>query len=252
MEATSPRIEPGRVIGEAFETYRNNAGAVLMVAVAIFGGAALATGLLRATGNFVLAVVAGLISLIAHVLYTGYVVKLVQDVRDGRRDETPGELLQAAAPYIGTLILNGILFGIAVAIGLFLLIVPGLILITIWAVVAPAIVVEHKGVIDAFGRSRELVRGNGWNVFGVIVLAFLILVAFYIVASLIGAAIGDAGVVILSIIAGILAEPVVALVAGILFFDLGGGQGVATSPAEPSAVEPPPSEPPPPPEAPAA
>ena len=112
--------------------------------------------------------------------------------------------------------------------------------------------VENKGVIDAFGRSRELVRGNGWNVFGVIVLAFLILVAFYIVASLIGAAIGDAGVVILSIIAGILAEPVVALVAGILFFDLGAGQGVATSPAEPSAVEPPPSEPPPPPEAPAA
>jgi hypothetical protein len=106
-------------------------------------------------------------------------------------------------------------------------------------------------VIGAFGRSRELVRGNGWNVFGVIVLAFLILVAFYIVASLIGAAIGDAGVVILSIIAGIVAEPVVALVASILFFDLGGGVA-QTAPAEPAPVEPPPSEPPPPPEAPAA
>jgi hypothetical protein len=252
MEAATRRIEPGRVIGEAFETYRNNAGAVILVAVAIFGGSALATGLLRATGNLVLALVAAIITLVAHVLYTGYVVKLVQDVRDGRRDETPGELLSAAAPYIGTLILNGILFGIAVAIGLALLIVPGLILITIWAVVAPAIVVEGKGVIDAFGRSRELVRGNGWNVFGVIVLAFLILIAVYIVASLIGAAIGDAGLVILSIIAGILAEPVVALVASILFFDLGGGAGVPSGPAEPSAVEPPPSEPPPPPQAPAA
>jgi hypothetical protein len=247
MEASTTRIEPGRVIGEAFETYRNNAGAVLVVAVAIFGGSALATGLLRATGNFVLAVVAAIVTLIAHVLYTGYVVKLVQDVRDGRRDESSGELLAAAAPYIGTLILNGILFGIAVAIGLFLFIIPGLILITIWAVVAPAIVVEHQGVIDAFGRSRELVRGNGWNVFGVIVLAFLILIAVYIVASLIGAAIGDAGVVILSIIAGILAEPVVALVASILFFDLGGGQGVQTSPAGQM-----PTEPPPPPDAPAA
>lgn len=247
MEATTRSIEPGRVIGEAFETYRDNAGAVLMVAVAIFGGSALATGLLRATGNWVLAVVAAIVTLVAHVLYTGYVVKLVQDVRDGRRDETPGELLSAAAPYIGTLILNGIVFGIAVAIGLFLLIIPGLILITIWAVVAPAIVVENQGAIDAFGRSRELVRGNGWNVFGVIVLAFLILIAVYIVASLIGAAIGDAGVVILSIIAGIVAEPVVALVAGILFFDLGGGQGVPTSPAQAQ-----PTEPPPPPEAPAA
>jgi hypothetical protein len=102
-------------------------------------------------------------------------------------------------------------------------------------------------VIEAFGRSRELVRGNGWNVFGVIVLAFLILIAVYIVASLIGAAIGDAGVVILSIIAGILAEPIVALVASVLFFDLGGGHDVQDSPA---AM--PPTEPPPPPEAPAA
>lgn len=246
MEATTRQIEPGRVIGEAWDTYRNNAGAVLLVAVAIFGGSALATGLLRATGNWVLALVAAIVTLLAHVLYTGYVVKLVQDVRDGRMDETPGELLSAAAPYIGTLILNGILFGIAVTIGLALVIIPGLILITIWAVVAPAIVIENKGVIDAFGRSRELVRGNGWNVFGVIVLAFLILLAVYIVASLIGAAIGAAGVVILSIIAGILAEPVVALVASILFFDLGGGQGIATAPAEATPVEPPPAEPPPP------
>jgi hypothetical protein len=252
MEASTRSIEPGRVIGEAFETYRNNASAVILVAVVIFGGAALANGLLQATGNIVLAFVAAIISLIAHVLYTGYVVKLVQDVRDGRRDETPGELLSAAAPYIGTLILNGILFGIAVAVGLALLIIPGLILITIWAVVAPAIVVEDKGVIDAFGRSRELVRGNGWNVFGVIVLAFLILLVFYIVAALIGAAIGDVGVVILSIVAGILAEPVVALVAGILFFDLGGGQGVQTAPAGQAPVEPAPTEPPPPPDAPAA
>jgi hypothetical protein len=252
MEATGTRIEPGRVIGEAFETYRNNAGAVLTVAVMIVGGAALANGLLRASGSLVLALVASIISLIAHVLYTGYVVKLVQDVRDGRRDETPGELLRAAAPYIGTLILNGILFGIAVAVGLFLLIVPGLILITIWAVVAPAIVVEKKGVIDAFGRSRELVRGNGWNVFLTILLAFLIVIAVSIVAGLIGAAIGDVGLVILAILANIIAEPVAALVSSILFFDLGGGRGVQTSPAEPTPVEPPYSEPPPPPAAPAA
>ena len=49
------------------------------------------------------------------------------------------------------------------------MIVPGLILITIWAVVAPSIVVEDKGVFEAFGRSRELVRGNGWKVFVAII-----------------------------------------------------------------------------------
>jgi hypothetical protein len=245
MEATANRIEPGRVIGEAFETYRDNAGALLGVAVVILGVVGIANGLLRTSDSVLLALVASIISLVAHVLYTGYVVKVVQDVRDGHRDDTVGDLLSAAAPYIGTLILNGILYGIAVAIGLFLVIVPGLILITIWAVVAPAIVVENRGVIEAFGRSRDLVRGNGWNVFGVILIAFLIVLAVYVVATLIGAAIGNAGLVILAVVASIVAEPLVALVSSVLFFDLGGGRGAGMAPDTPApATEPPAPEPP--------
>ena len=81
---------------------------------------------------------------------------------------------------------------------------PGLILLTIWAVIAPAIVVEDKGVFEAFGRSRELVRGDGWQVFGAIMLAFLIVFAVGLVASIIGAAIGDVGRVILQAAANVM------------------------------------------------
>ncbi|HKH41372.1 MAG TPA: YciC family protein [Solirubrobacterales bacterium] len=252
MEAITRSIEPGRVIGEAFETYRNHAGALLGGALIVIGISAVINGIFATTGSLFLVALGVLVSIVAGVLYAGYVVKLVQDVRDGRRDFSVGELFSAAAPYIGTLILNGILAGIAITIGFVLIVVPGLILITIWAVIAPSIVVEDRGVIEAFGRSRELVRGNGWNVFGVIVLAFLIVIAVSIVLGLIGAAIGDAGRVILQAIGNVLTAPIAALVASILFFDLGGGRGVATSPAEPAPVEPPPSQPPPPPEAPAA
>ena len=58
-------------------------------------------------------------------------------------------------------------------IGLVLLVVPGLFLITIWAVIAPVIVLERAGVFESFGRSRHLVKGNGWQVFGVLVILFL-------------------------------------------------------------------------------
>jgi hypothetical protein len=176
-----------------------------------------------------------LIALAASFLYTGYVVKLVQDVRDGRRDFTVGELFSYAAPYVGTLVLNGILAGIAIAIGFVLIIVPGLILLTVWAVIAPSIVVENQGVFEAFGRSRELVRGQGWQVFGAIVLAFLIVFAVGVVASIIGASISDAGQVILQTIANVLTAPVAALVSSILFFDLGGGAGAPTGPEAPAA-----------------
>ena len=241
MEATANRIEPGRVIGEAFQTYRDHAGALLGGAVIVIGLAAVINGLFATTGSLALVTVGVLISIVAGVLYAGYVVKLVQDVRDGRRDFSVGELFSAAAPYIGTLFLNGLLAGIAITIGFILIIVPGLILITIWSVIAPSIVVEDRGVIEAFGRSRELVRGNGWNVFGAIVLAFLIVIAVSIVAGLIGSALGDAGRVVLQAIANVVTAPIAALVASILFFDLGGGVGAPATAAEPPAptAEPP-------------
>ena len=241
MEATANRIEPGRVIGEAFQTYRDHAGALLGGAVIVIGLAAVINGLFATTGSLALVAVGVLVSIVAGVLYAGYVVKLVQDVRDGRRDFSVGELFSAAAPYIGTLFLNGLLAGIAITIGFVLIIVPGLILITIWSVIAPSIVVEDRGVIEAFGRSRELVRGNGWNVFGAIVLAFLIVIAVSIVAGLIGSALGDAGRVVLQAIANVITAPIAALVASILFFDLGGGVGAPTTAAGPPAptAEPP-------------
>ena len=158
MEATGGRIDAGRVIGQSFETYREHAGPLLGGAVIVIGVAAIINALLGSTGSLILVVIGSVIAFVAQFLYTGYVVKLVQDVRDGRRDSGVGELFSAAAPYIPTLILNGILAGIAIAIGFVLLIVPGLILITIWAVVSPSIVVENRGAIEAFGRSRELVR----------------------------------------------------------------------------------------------
>jgi hypothetical protein len=236
MEAGAAKIEPGRVISEAFELYREHAAPLLGGAVIVLGIAGVINGIFSTTDSLILLFVGAIVSLIAQVLYAGYVVRLVQDVRDGRRDHTVGELFSAAAPAIPTLIGNGILFAIAVFIGFILLIVPGLILITIWAVTAPAIVIERAGVIEAFGRSRELVRGNGWPVFGAILIAFVIIVVFSIVMSAIGAAIGDAGQVILSAIANILAVPVAALVASILFFDLGGGIGAPPPAEEPVAT----------------
>jgi hypothetical protein len=252
MEASTRQVEPGRVIGEAFETYQSQAGPLLGGALIVIGIAGIIEGLLSVSGSIILGIVGALVGLAAGFLYTGYVVKLVQDVRDGRRDFSMGELFSHAAPYLGTLILAGILAGIAIAIGFVLIIIPGLILLTIWAVISPAIVVEDKGVFESFGRSRELVRGHGWQVFGAIVLTFLIIVVVGIVLSLIGAAIGDAGLVILRAVGNVITAPVWALVASILFFDLGGGQGVQTAPPPETTTGPPPPTEPPPPEAPAA
>ena len=248
MEAATPPAPPprpaheltvGNVISEAFRNYGAHFATLIGVAIVVFVIAGLIQGLLQSTDSWVLRLLGSIVSLVAGVLYTGFVVSLVSDVRDGKRDFTVGELLSSASPAILPLIGNGILFGIAVGIGLFLLIIPGLWLLTIWAVVAPAIVIESRGAIEAFGRSYDLVRGHGWTVFGAIVVAWLILVGFGILAAVIGVAIADAaGSIILSIIVSTLAAPFAALVASVLFFDLREQEGSAV---EPAAAPPPPA-----------
>lgn len=58
-----------------------------------------------------------------------------------------------------------LLFIMAVALGSILLIVPGLIIATVWLVSTAAVVTERVGVFEAFERSRSLTRGYRWQVF---------------------------------------------------------------------------------------
>lgn len=235
MEASAAnpqrRLTVGGVIDEAFKLYAAHAGVLILAAAAIFIIAGLIQGLLTEADSFILRLAGSLVSLVAGTLFTGFVVSLVADVREGRTEFTAGELLSSGWHAVPRLIINGILLGIGVMIGLLLLIVPGLYLLTIWAVTAPSIVVERRGAIEAFGRSYELVKGNGWTVFGAIVVAFLILMGFGLIAAAIGAAIGDlAGAITFGIVANILAAPFAALVASVLFFDLRGSAPAADAP----------------------
>ena len=221
---SAKRIEVGRVISETFDLYGKNAATLLGAAVVVFLIAGVVQAIFQDEGGFVLAVLASIVNLIANALYTGFVVNVVADVRaDGRRDLTAGELFSSARPAIWRLIAAAIIAGIGIAIGFVLLIVPGLFLLTIWAVFAPAIVVEGRGVFESLGRSHELVRGDGWTVFGAIVVAYLIVFVVAAIVTAIGASISVAVLAILLVVFGILTAPVPALVSSILFFDLGGG-----------------------------
>jgi hypothetical protein len=229
-------LSVGGVINDALDLSGRHVATLLGAALVIFVVAGLLQGLLRDTDSLLLSTLGTLVSLVASTLFTGFVVSLVNDVRDGRRDFTVGELIRSSTDAIPRLIVNGLLLGIGVFIGFLLLIVPGLYLLTIWAVTAPAIVVERRGAIEAFGRSHELVSGQGWTVFGAILVAFLILVGLAIVAAIIGEAIADlAGAITLSIVVNVIAAPFAALVSSVLFFELR-GEDPAPPPAAAAAT----------------
>ncbi len=229
-------LDVGGTLRGAFSIYGENAGVLLPVAFWLFLIVAILNGV--ADGKPFLVLLASVVGIAASTLYQGTVVNLVRDIQDGRRDFSVGELLSQAAPFILPLFGAGILAGIAIGIGLVLLIVPGLILLTIWAVIAPVIVIEKTGVMSSFGRSRELVRGNGWPVFGVIVIAFLFVIVGALVFGAIAAAIADGPLlrIVFSALASTITAPITALVAAVLYFRLREIEGAPVAAGEPGPV----------------
>jgi len=227
VTTVQPRLSPGDVIGRAFTIYRDQIGVLLPAALVVFAINALVRWVFD---EGLLALVAVVVSLVLSVLYEGMVVQLVRDVQDGRRDNTVGALFGSVSPVLLPLIAVSILAGLGIGIGFVLLIVPGLFLLTMWSVVAPVTVIERPGVFSAFGRSWALVRGNGWPVFGTVVLVFLLVIAASIAAALIGLVLGDVGRAILSWIFDALTQPVAALTASVLYFTLLQLHGAAETP----------------------
>ncbi len=88
----------------------------------------------------------------------------------------------------------------------------------------------------AGGRSHELVKGNGWNVFGVIVLVFLLVIVVSFIAGLIGAAGGDVVAVLVQWAATVLVAPIAALATAVLYFALRDAKGTLSAPEAPPAA----------------
>ena len=172
------------VIGEAWETFKAHWRHLVPIALVVYVAVALISLVLVLLLTWFGAILSFIISLIALFWVQGALVRAVEDIRDGRADMSLGETYQRVRPQLPAIIVGGLLAGLGIALGLVLLIVPGLILLTWWIVLIPVIVLEERSAGEAFGRSRELVRGHAWSVFGVIVLTILVVIAFNIVLSL--------------------------------------------------------------------
>jgi hypothetical protein len=239
------QLSPSAIISRAFEIYRTQVGTLLAAALLVY----LAQFVVNLVLPDELDWIGSIVSLVLTAFFTGMVVMLVRDLQDGHRDSSLGELFGSVTPVFVPVIVVSILFGIGVAIGLVLLIIPGLILLTIWAVAIPVTVIERPGILRAFGRSRELVKGNGWQVFGTILLVWLISIVIGAIGGLIADAIGGViGALVVAIVSALIA-PVIALASALIYFALVGAKEPAaqdtwtTSAPEPPAgtSTPPPS-----------
>lgn len=214
-------LSVGESLNEVFALYQQNFGVLIPAAFWLFLPVSILGGIAGNNDVGLLALVAILTFAVA-MLYQGMVVGVVRDVQDAGAHHSVGELISSVGPVLPTLLVTAILYGIGVGVGFLLFIVPGCILLTIWAVIAPVIVIERAGVGAAFTRSQGLVRNFGWPVFGTVISATLIAGVATLILTSIAEAI--AGGPILRIVFGTLATtltaPVGGLVAAVLYYRL--------------------------------
>ncbi|MDL2275235.1 hypothetical protein LJC22_03810 [Desulfosarcina sp. OttesenSCG-928-G10] len=122
---------------------------------------------------------------------------------------------------LGPLVLAAILMGLGVGIGMLLLIIPGIILLCVWAVTIPACVVEGLGAIDSMKRSAELTKGYRGAVFGLALIIGLITFVFVGGCAALGGAMGAP--VVGGLLAAVLSIPLTAfssVMYAVIYYDL--------------------------------
>jgi hypothetical protein len=97
--------------------------------------------------------------LLGEVFYTGAVAVSLTHTHEGN----PPSLREIATTIdYGRLIVIDLVYGVLVAVGLILFVVPGIAALVWLALAAPIVEIEHRGVRAAFARSVQLIRGRFW------------------------------------------------------------------------------------------
>lgn len=184
-------------------------------------------GLLDLTGPAGIAISLGFLVLFG-TMYEGLVTALV--CLPGRPDGI-GELWRAVRPVLGVMIWVTLVYVTAMFAGALALLVPGLIILTIWSVSVQAVVVERAGLRLALRRSAELVRGNGFAVFGFLLLTGIIAFAISVLALLVARPLGTgvAGSFIAAFLSNLFSAPFYAMGLAALYNELT-GKGVNPEP----------------------
>ena len=127
-------------------------------------------------GSF-LGLVWSVLSLAGPVIVEGILVALARSIHEGEAAPPLGVVARLVQGRFWRLFGAAIVYALGILGGFILLIVPGLIVLARWSLLAPAIVLENRSVSDARERSKALVRGQTGKVLVAVIVPIAISVA---------------------------------------------------------------------------
>ncbi len=190
--SAAPRFEMGRVAKRTFSVVSDNLATFALLSLmpsVVLAALSLGGNLFEDSAGQptlpdldVLAwfALGGLVYLASGVILQAAVVHGAVVSLNGRRASF-ADCLSTGLKNLVPLVLIGLLMLFGIFAGMILLIVPGIMLLVMWSVAAPACVVERTGVFGALSRSRELTRGHRWAIFGLYVAVIILMIIISVV-----------------------------------------------------------------------
>ena len=160
----SKPLEIKGVLKDTTRVYRSLFRRSVVTGMIVFALLGLIEVIAAVTHNVTVALVFGLLAVASGFVGTTFVQGALVDAVDSEHRGAPvpsvGALYRSSWRRLGSLVWLSIMTGVGVALGLLLLIVPGVLLAIRWTLAAPIVMLEDLGPRAAMKRSRELVRGH--------------------------------------------------------------------------------------------
>jgi hypothetical protein len=182
--SATPAIRVGDVLGNAWRLYFSRFGAFSLLAMVAYSPQVVFTLLSPRTPLFL--GLTYILGVMCSSLANGAIVYGVIQVLRGQ-SFTFAESMRIGLGRLGPILGLSLIISILSVLGLVLLIVPGFIIMAVYAVALTTCVAERAGVGASMRRSAYLTKGNRWRIFGI----QLLVIAFTTIAGLlVGLAVG--------------------------------------------------------------
>ena len=132
-----------------------------------------------------------------------------------------------------TLLAAGLVTGVLTVLGLLCFIVPGVILMIMFALVIPVIVIEQRGALESLGRSRKLVDKGWGKTLTVIIMTGIIMVVVGIIGEMLGLVVYQLRDLVSAVVIS-LAQPIQPIALTYLYYSMRVKEHLAAAPITPT------------------
>lgn len=213
----------GEVLDGAFAIYREHFATLIAVAVVCIGAPTVMMAYVEVAGGVVerpaMWFVAWLLSALGGLVATAGTIWVISEAYLGR-EPMMADALSFAMNKIGKLLAAGIAKYLVVFVGFLLLIVPGIILLLGYAVVAQVVVLERVSATASLRRSWELTSGYKTRALGLAIVLWMILLVPSMAAGILFMLVPQSVVQIGALLVQVLLYPVMPCAFTLYYYDL--------------------------------